>query len=70
MLSVIFCEGDTILGSPPCAHLGSVTLLKTVTGHHSVLLHVFSQQTDKVLRAPPDLSTAELVELVSVLSET
>lgn len=70
MLSVIFCGGDMILGSPPCAHLGSVTILKTMTGHHSVLLHVLSQQTDKVLRAPPDLSAAELVELVSVLSKT
>lgn len=38
-----------ILGSPPCAYLGSVTILKTMTGHHSVFLYVFSQQTDKVL---------------------
>lgn len=71
MLSVIFVGGgDMILGSPPCAYLGSVTILKTMTGHHSVFLYVFSQQTDKVLCAPPDLSSAELVEPVSVLSKT
>lgn len=67
-LSSFFCV-DVILGSPPCASFGSVVVLKTVMGHQSALVCVFSQRADKVLRAPPELSTAELVEVMTVLSK-
>lgn len=59
----VFHFGYVILGLPCCASLVSVIIPKTKTGHHSVSVYVFSQWTDKVLRAPPDLSTAELVDI-------
>ena len=52
----------------PCASLESVIIPPTVTGHHSLFAYVFSQQTDKVLHAAPDLSTAVLVEVMTMLS--
>lgn len=44
--------GGVILGSPS---LRSTISLKTMTGHHSVFVQVFSQWNDEVLRAPPAL---------------